>query len=187
MSAVDWVLVAIVGASALFGLMRGFVGVLASFAAWVLAAWTAFHFGGAVGLMLAVDGEPSAGQLFGGYALCFIVVLLAVGLVGWVVRKLVHSIGLSGLDRLLGLVLGMARGAFIACVIVLLLGLTELPREAAWQSSPVVPLFVPGATWLSAWLPDWVAAQVDLHGHGTETPLLSPDHLPTQQLVPTGS
>ncbi|MGV8940910.1 MAG: CvpA family protein [Lysobacter sp.] len=178
MSAIDWVLLAIVAMSALFGLMRGLIGVLASLAAWVLAGWAAFQFGAQVALLLASDGEPGAGQLFGGYALAFIVVMVVVGVVGWVVRKLVHSVGLSGLDRLLGLLLGTARGAFIACALLLLLGLTELPREASWQASRVVPVFVPGADWMRAWLPEWVASQVDLHGEAEGAALLSPASIP---------
>jgi membrane protein required for colicin V production len=178
MSAIDWVLLAIVAVSALFGLMRGLIGVLASLAAWLLAGWAAFQFGAQVALMLASDSEPGAGQLFGGYALAFIVVLMVVGLVGWIVRKLAHSVGLSGLDRMFGLLLGTARGAFIACALLLLLGLTELPREASWQASRVVPLFVPGAQWMTIWLPDWVARRVDLHGEAEGAALLSPASLP---------
>ncbi|MGQ4659985.1 CvpA family protein [Lysobacter sp. F6437] len=174
MSAVDWVLLAIVGVSALLGLMRGFVGVLASLAAWVLAGWAAFRFGAQVALMLASDGEPGPGQLLAGYGLSFLVVLLAVGLVGWVVRKLVHSVGLSGLDRLLGLVLGFARGALVACLVVLLMGLTELPRTPEWRASAVVPVFVPGAQWMQGWLPEWVSARVDLRGESTTPALVSP-------------
>lgn len=185
MSAVDWVLLAIVGASALFGLMRGFVGVLASLAAWVLAAWAAFRFGAQVALMLAADGEPGPGQLLAGYALSFLVVLLAVGVVGWLVRKLVQSVGLSGLDRLLGLLLGIARGAFVACALVLLLGLTELPRGPQWQASPVVPVFVPGAQWMRAWLPGWVAEQVDFRGESTAPALVSRDAIPAHRGLPT--
>ncbi|MGH8085187.1 MAG: CvpA family protein [Lysobacter sp.] len=173
MSAVDWMLLVIVAVSALFGLMRGFVGVLASLAAWVLAGWAAFRFGAEVALMLASDGEPGPGQLLAGYALSFLVVLLAVGLVGWVVRKLVQTVGLSGLDRLLGLLLGVARGALVACALVLLLGLTELPREPEWQASPVVPVFVPGAQWMRAWLPGWVAEQVDFRGESDAPALVS--------------
>jgi membrane protein required for colicin V production len=144
--------------------MRGFVGVLASLAAWLLAGWAAFRFGGQLALMFAHDGDASAGELLAGYALSFIGVLVVVGLVGWLVRKAVQSAGLSGLDRVLGLLLGLARGAFVACALVLILGLTAMPREAQWQRSQVVPVFVPGAQWLRGWLPDWVAAQVDLEG-----------------------
>lgn len=171
MSGVDWVVLAIVAASALFGLMRGFVGMLVSLVAWLLSGWVAFRFGGEVGRALAGAGEPSAGQVFAGYALSFIVVMVVVGAVGWLVRKLVASTGLGGMDRLLGLGIGVARGAFVACALVLLLGLTSLPREPEWQSSRVVPVFVPGALWLRAWLPDWVAARVDFGGaHDSPAP-----------------
>ncbi|WP_119717563.1 CvpA family protein [Cognatilysobacter tabacisoli] len=175
MSGVDWVVLAIVAASALFGLMRGFVGMLVSLVAWLLSGWVAFRFGGEVGLMLAGAGEPSAGQVFAGYALSFVVVMVVVGTVGWLVRKLVASTGLGGMDRLLGLGVGVARGAFVACALVLLLGLTSLPREPEWQSSKVVPVFVPGAHWLRGWLPDWVAAKVDLDGSGARP---EPDDAP---------
>ena len=190
MSATDWVLLAIVVVSALFGLMRGFVGVAASLVAWVLAGWAAFHFGGGVALVLARDGQPSAGQLFAGHALSFLGVLLVVGVVGWLVRQAVHSVGLSGLDRVLGLALGTVRGGFVASALVLLLGLTSLPRDPAWQRSQVVPVFVPGAQWLRAWLPEWVAREVDFSGGLAASAPPSPDHpSPDQGLAlpaPTG-
>ncbi|GAA5080734.1 CvpA family protein [Lysobacter panacisoli] len=170
MAAIDWVLLAVVAVSALFGLMRGFVGVLASLAAWVLAGWAAFRFGGDLALLLSSDADIGAGELFGGYALSFIAVLVVVGLVGWLVRKLVESVGLTGLDRTLGFALGIARGLFVGCALVLLLGLTAMPKEPQWQRSQVVPVFVPGAQWLRTWLPDWVAAQVDLDGRESSLP-----------------
>jgi len=178
MIAIDWVLLGIVAGSALFGLMRGLIGVLASLAAWILGGWAAFQFGAQVALMLASDGEPGAGQLFAGYALAFIVVMVVVGLAGWMLRKLVHSVGLSGVDRMLGFVLGVVRGLVVACGLLLLLGLTELPREPSWQASRLVPLLVPGAEQMRVWLPDWVAAQVDLRGETDGPALLSSDTLP---------
>lgn len=172
MGALDWVLLAIIGVSALFGVMRGFIGVVASLVAWLLGAWVAFRFGGDVAMVLASDGEPGATQLFAGYALAFILVLVGVGLVGWAVRKLVQSAGLGGTDRMLGLALGMVRGGFIACALVLVLALTSMPREPQWRASSVVPVLVPGAQWLRGWLPEWVAAQVDFKGEsGVSAPV----------------
>lgn len=175
MIAIDWVLLVLIAGSALFGLMRGMIGVLASLAAWLLAGWAAFQFGAEVALVLAGGGEPGPGHLFGGYALAFIVVMVVVGVVGWMLRKLVHSVGLSGLDRMLGFVLGIARGVVVACALLLLLGLTELPREPSWRTSRLVPLLLPGSEQMRTWLPDWVAAQVDIRGEGDGPALLSPD------------
>ena len=171
MTATDWVLLGVVGVSAAFGLMRGFIGVLASLAAWVLAGWAAFRFGSQLAVMLAGGAEPGPSELLGGYAISFLVVLLVVGLVGWGVRKLVHGVGLSGVDRFLGLALGLARGAFIACALVLLMGFTALPQDADWRRSTAVRVFLPGALLMRTWLPDWAAAQANFEAAPAAAPL----------------
>lgn len=162
----DLILFALISVSALFGLIRGLIGVLASMVAWLLAGWTAFRFGGMVALQFAESPEPTATELFGGYALCFLAALVFVGAIGWIVRRLVHGIGLSGVDRLLGGALGALRGVFVACVLLLLLGFTHVPQEEGWQRSKLVPVLLPGARWLSHWLPEWAARRADF-GNGS--------------------
>jgi len=161
MNATDLLLLAIVVVSVLFGLMRGFIGALASVAAWLLAGWVAFHFGAALALFFGGGNEPGPTGLLAGYALSFLGVLVFVGLVAWMLRKLVKTVGLSGVDRALGAALGLARGGFVACLLVLLMGFTAIPRESGWQQSRVVPVLLPGAQWLRGWLPGWAAARVD--------------------------
>ncbi|WP_167284982.1 CvpA family protein [Marilutibacter alkalisoli] len=53
MTAIDWVLLAIVAISALLGLMRGFVGVLLSLLSWVFAGAAAYWFGGDAAAMMS--------------------------------------------------------------------------------------------------------------------------------------
>lgn len=165
MNAIDLILLLVVAASALLGLMRGFVGVVASLLAWAAATWCAFRYGGHIAFLLSDDGQPGATGLLAGYALAFFGVLVAVTLVGWMMRKLLHSVGLSGLDRSLGLVLGLVRGVLVACVLVLLMAFSALPREPAWKQSRALPVLLPGAQWLAQWLPDWAAGELDF-GNG---------------------
>lgn len=161
MTMIDIVLAAAIGVSALFGLMRGFIGALASLLAWLLAGWAAFHYGDTVAGWLAEGRTPDATELFGGYALCFIGVMIVVGLMGWLMRTLLKAIGLSPLDRVLGLALGVVRGAFVACVLILLMAFTHLPQQPAWQQSMLVPILSPAAQWLSVWLPEWTVQELD--------------------------
>lgn len=164
MSALDWLLLAILGASALTGLLRGFVGVVASVAAWLLGGATAFALGGGVARAVADTAAPTPAQLLIGYALCFLAVSAAVALVAWLVRRALAAAGLGGVDRALGFALGGLRGVALACVVVLLLGFTPMPRQRPWQTSSLLPLFKPGALWLSAWLPAQLRAHLDLDG-----------------------
>ena len=158
------VLVAIAG-SALLGLLRGLVGTVASLVACLAAGWIAFRHGAALAFWFSDDGLPGATELLGGYAVAFVGVLVLVNLVGWAVRKLVHSVGLSGLDRLLGLALGAARGILVACMGLLVMAFSSLPQEPAWAGSRAVAVLLPGAQWMARWLPDWAAQELDF-GNG---------------------
>jgi membrane protein required for colicin V production len=163
-SALDALLLVIVGASAMVGLMRGFVGAIASIAGWLLGGWCAMQAGGPLARVLAGGAQAGAAHLLAGYGACFLLVALAVGVLARALRRGLHGAGLGGVDRGLGLALGLARGALVACVIVLLLGFTRVPRDTRWQASAFVPIFKPGAHWLAGWLPDWAIARLDLDG-----------------------
>ena len=173
MSGFDGFLLVIVGASAVFGLMRGFIGGIASIVAWLLGGWVALQAGGPLARLLAGGAEPDALQLLMGYGGCFVAISLAVAAAAWLTRRLLTGAGLGGVDRGLGLALGLARGGFVACVLVLLMGFTHLPRDEGWQESALVPMFKPGARWLADWLPDWALARLDLDGR-TESPTALP-------------
>jgi len=158
---IDIVLLIMIGGSALLGLIRGFVGTLVSTTAWLLAGWATFEFGAQAAFWLSDNGKPTITELFGGYALSFVVVMVAVVLVGAMARSMVQSAGLSGVDRLLGTALGLLRGAFLASILVLLMGFTPLPREPAWRQSQVLPMLLPAVGWMRSRLPDWSVPQID--------------------------
>jgi membrane protein required for colicin V production len=158
---IDIVLLIVIGGSALLGLIRGFVGTLVSTAAWLLAAWATFEFGGQAAFWLSDNGKPTMTEMFGGYALCFVLVMVVVVLIGAMARSMVQSAGLSGVDRMLGAALGLLRGAFLGSLLVLLMGFTPLPREPSWRQSQVLPMLVPVAGWMRSRLPNWSVPQID--------------------------
>ena len=167
MTALDWILLLIVAVSGLLGLFRGMIGVVMSLVAWLLAGLAAYLFGGDVGRSLVTDGQPGWGEYLGGYALSFAVVWIAVALIGLVVRRIVQGAGLSGVDRAFGFGLGIARGLFFACALLLMLGLTQVPAKRAWRESTGVAVLLPVAAWMRGAMPPWMAQRVDLEGRGT--------------------
>jgi membrane protein required for colicin V production len=72
--------------------------------------------------------------------------------------------GLSGSDRLLGMVFGLVRGLALVTITVLLLGFTPLPRDPWWHQSQLLPTFQNYAQWLSARLPPEATKYLDLRG-----------------------
>ena len=131
----DIVILSIIGISAILSLFRGFVSEVVSFLGWIVSGWVAFKFAGPVGECLAgVVSLPSVRM-----ALAFVALLLGslllFGILNLLIGKLIDSTGLSGTDRMLGIVFGVARGVAIVTVLVILAGLTPVPRDPWWRES----------------------------------------------------
>jgi membrane protein required for colicin V production len=161
MNFADYCIVAALGLSVLMGLWRGLIGELLALACWVAAFWAAWSFGDRLAARFDAITLPSA-RLLLGYALCFFVVLISGAIVSFLVRKLVAESGLSGSDRLLGMVFGLLRGLAIVTLTVLVLQFTPLPRDPWWHHSQLLPTFDNGARWLTARLPGEVRHYLDL-------------------------
>jgi len=154
---VDYVILGIIGVSALISLVRGFVRESLSLIVWVLAfglSWTYFR---DFSLQLAPWVETPSLRL----ALAFILILLAVlvigGIVSFLIGQLVDKTGLSGTDRLLGMVFGAARGAVLVAILVLLAGLTPFPQDPWWRDSLLIAHFQQLSAWLLSLLPPDIA------------------------------
>ena len=157
MTAFDLVVIGVVALSALLAFVRGFVRVTVSLAAWVVAALAAIHFSEPLGAVLPDFGGAPATRYVAAFALIAIAVLIAGAVTGWLLWRLVRVIGLGPVDRVLGAVVGVARGLLLVVLAVLLAGLTDLPRRDWWQNATLAPPLVTAALSLRPWLPKpWV-------------------------------
>ena len=169
MTAFDLMVVGVVGLSTVFAFWRGFVRVTASLAAWVIAVLAALRFSDLVGTLLPDLGETEGTRYVLAFALILVGVLIVGALVGFVLSRLVSAVGLRFLDRLLGAVLGFARGILIAVVVVLCAGLTTLPKKDWWQNALTSPTLTMAALSLRPWLPKAWADRLD-YGPGERRP-----------------
>lgn len=153
MAWLDIAIIGVIALSALISLLRGFVREAFSLAIWVLAFWVSWSFFRDLEVPLRDwIGSPTArlGLAFGALMLA---TLIVGGLVNFLVIQLVERTGMSGTDRLIGMVFGTARGILLVAVLVLLAGLTPLPGEGWWQQSVLVGYFEELAFWLRDLLP----------------------------------
>ena len=114
----DYCIIAVLGLSVLMGLWRGFIGEVLALACWAVAFWVAWMFGARLAASFTAIDEPSV-RLLLGYAICFVAVLIAGAIVSFLMRKLIAGSGLSGSDRMLGMVFGLMRGLVVVTLIVL--------------------------------------------------------------------
>ena len=154
---VDYGILIIVALSAVISVMRGFVREALSLAAWVAAFWIAFSFHQHLAVLFTDYIDAPSIRLISAFALLFVVTLVICAIINNLVAKLVKQSGLSGTDRMLGVIFGVARGAVIVAILVLLAGLTPLPADSWWKESTFIVHFLTMALWLRDFLPPDIA------------------------------
>ncbi len=154
----DAAIVVILAASALVSLWRGFLREALSLAGWVLAAWVAFTYTAALDARLAGwVGVPGVRTVVA-FLILFVATLFTVALVNFWLTRLVHSIGLSGPDRALGVLFGLLRGGVVVVLLLVLGRVLALDQAPWWQASRLRPWFQALAQWLVDRLPEGLNA-----------------------------
>ena len=154
MNWIDFVFIALILISGLISLYRGFVREVFSVVTWVVAIWVGIRFAGTVAVYLPAALSDETLRLGVAFAVLFILVLIAGGVIGIVMTRLVRGTGLTGTDRALGIVFGLLRGVLIVALLVFLASLTLAPEETWWQESRLVPEFERIVGWLLDQLPE---------------------------------
>ncbi len=156
MTWVDAVVLAVLAVSAVLAFLRGLVQEVLGVGAWIGAAALALILRPSVAPLLqgTVDPPWLADALAAGAV--FLVVLIVLKVLIAFVARLVQNSVLGGTDRALGMLFGIARGAFLV-ILAYILGGMLLPATERWpepvREARSLPLVIEGAQWLVAQLP----------------------------------
>jgi membrane protein required for colicin V production len=150
----DATILIIVMASVVASIARGFVREALSLLTWIFAFWVAFTYFNHFVDFLKPHVSSNTAQIVISFGVLFIVTLILGGIVGHFLSTIIDRTGLSGTDRLLGIIFGLARGILLVAVLLLLAELMPFKDEAWWKQSALIPRFVPLETWLHSLLPE---------------------------------
>lgn len=141
------------------GALRGFMREVMAAIAWVTAGLCSWLLADKVAARLPETLTDPLLRRLAAFFLLMIGVWLAMTIIAFLLRKLLFPGSLTASDRLLGAVVGTARGLVVVLVIVLLAGLTPFPKEPWWRESRLAGYLEQAATRTLALLPPDVARQ----------------------------
>lgn len=158
-SAFDWFLVALTAISILTAFRRGLIKVLFSLAGLVagilVASWTFTSFAS----LLSRTIEGRLVSEIAAFLLIFVAVNLVFFLIGAVLKQTVDVVGLGFIDRTLGAVFGLVRGALMG--VVILMSVAAFLPDSPWvRHSQLAPYFLAGTHAVSFVVPEFFRQQI---------------------------
>ena len=160
MTIFDYVVLAIIGLSVFFSIMRGMVREVLSLAGWVLAFFVAKTFTLELAPLLPEAIPTETLQYLAAFVILFLATLLISALLSIALSQIFKTVGLGWLDSVLGGFFGTLRGVLIVGILVFLGGLTELPKEPAWRSAMFSAPLEAMVTSAYPWIPPAIVSHV---------------------------
>lgn len=153
----DFIILGIIIISVIISLMRGFVKEALSLAGWLVSLWVAMSFSSGLAELFGTSIEDPTLRLLAAFVSLFVLSLMVAAIINFFASQFVQRVGLTGVDRTIGSVFGLIRGVLLVTIVVMLLGLTTLPKEKWWDESFFMFRFEAIATWLKDLLPNDIA------------------------------
>ena len=154
MTTVDWVLLAVLAFSMLLGAWRGLVYELLSVLGWAVAFYAAQHFAPTVAEWLPLQSSSETVRYAAGFLIVFVAGVFTAGLLAFLLKKLIDSIGLRPVDRSMGAAFGLVRGIILLLAAAVVIEMTALKSSPWWQESSGAPVLSAALKGLKPVLPE---------------------------------
>lgn len=161
LTGLDWIFLAVLGASLLLGLWRGLVYEVLSVLGWAVSFYAAQWLAPDVAAMLPLQSLSDPLRYAAAFVLIFVAALFAWGLLAFVVKKLVEAVGLRPIDRVLGAVFGVLRGVILLLAAAVVVNMTALKTSDWWAQSSGAPMLSRVLEGLKPLLPEQFARYLD--------------------------
>jgi membrane protein required for colicin V production len=128
MNALDWVFIVILALLGIRCMIKGFIAEVLSVAAILLGLLAAIFLYKAAGRLFVgwgIAAKPEIVPAILGFAAVFLLTFLLIKLIAHLLREGIEAAELGGVDRALGLVLGLAEGLVLVSLVLIAMSLLE--------------------------------------------------------------
>ena len=161
MTIFDFLVLFVLICSIVISTFRGLVKEILSLISWIAAFIVANAYSEDLAAMLPDMISSNMMRLIVAFVALFLGVRLLMILLSLAIESMIKAGGLTLADRGLGGLFGLARGIVIVLSVVLLCGMTGIPRQPFWKEALLSPLAETAALTVKPFLPDDISRHVN--------------------------
>jgi membrane protein required for colicin V production len=138
---VDNAIIALLAIYTVVGIVRGFKQETFSIVVWVIGIMVAWFFSQDFTVLLLKFFSTSSTRLAASFVALILITLVMGGIINMLLGESVKKTGLTFLDHFGGLILGFGHGLVVVFAMVIVSGVTPLPKDRWWHESKLIPPF----------------------------------------------
>ena len=145
---IDFGIIGLLSSCLIIGLLKGLSQQTYALFSWLVAFLVSIFFSKDFSFFLkSTINEPTA-KIAVAFVSLFLITLLFSGLISLLLRPLFKNSILTFTNRMGGMLLGIAQGALLITIVILLAGLSVLPKTQWWKQSKLIPPFQTVSIWI---------------------------------------
>ena len=141
----------------LLGAWRGLVYEVLSVLGWAASFYAAQYFAPVIAGWLPLQSSSETVRYAAAFVLVFVAAVFIAGLLAFLLKKLIESIGLRPVDRTMGALFGLVRGVILLLAAAVVIDMTALEKSVWWQESKGAPVLNATLKGLKPMLPEQFA------------------------------
>lgn len=161
MNELDYAIIALMAISVVVGVVRGAIREIMNVCGWIFSFFFAHAFAQNLAAYFADWMVEPGYRLILAWVFIFVMVMVVSALLASLVSELMRKLGLGGLNRALGAIVGILRGCLVLVVLALAAGMTKFPQSPLWKTAASTPWLEAAAMHARTLLPESLASRIN--------------------------
>lgn len=144
----DIIFFGIIAFSAVLAFIRGGIVEILSLSTWFIAFWALHKFGTSLEPFIPSNISNSLLRSIIIFVVIFLVIAIAMALIKKLLANFINTIGLGGLNYIIGIGFGIIRGIFACALLIIVIQMLDLDNSKSFAQAKLYPVLAPVVDWI---------------------------------------
>src|SRR5579863_1651790 len=147
-STYDIIFFGIIAFSAVLAFIRGGIVEILSLSTWFIAFWALHKFGTSLEPFIPNSISKDLLRSIIIFIVIFLIIAIAMAILKKLLANFINTIGLGGLNYIIGIGFGIIRGIFACALLIIVIQMLDLDSSKSYAKSKLYPVLSPVVNWI---------------------------------------